>query len=731
MTRLAFLRMVCAASLATAMHAAPSTTASDSPTSLATPASPTSAPASGVHPGERRSRATGASRGATPHDQAARRRTDRAPFAPLQEFEDGAPPAEIEMFVGESRVFPAPGVSRIAVGNGALLTAAALDNNEVILFANGAGTSSLFIWNAQGQHQRVKISIVPGDASRFAREIAAFLSTIPKARASLVGANIIVEGDELSDADIAKVEELAKRYPQIVNFTNRLGWEQMVMLDVRVIEFPVTVLRELGLKWSSTGGAALAGIWAPARRGGGGPYEVQVRTGPGNGVPITGPNGAAATLPSGLNAIALMNLGLNAQLDLLVQEGTASLLADPHLSARSGSKASFLAGGEIPYTVSTRDGVAVQFKTYGVKLDITPRVDRKGVIRATIQTEVSGLDRSVSTPSGPALLSRKTETEFNLRNGETIVLSGLLQREQSADVDKVPLLGDIPVLGAIFRSRRFQNRETELVVFVTPTVVDAQSAASAGRIKRATERLERSLGEHGDASDRFGARSDVSAADPTVAPRNGPFKVPVPDPSPVANLPAATSDPRLPGGSPLVVVAVGVLLRAEPDLRSAGLLPLVQGTTVLLGPADPPAHRGDWRNVVAGSTSGWVPAQAVEPRTRPAAAAARAAAMRRAQSGQPNIQSLVGAGEAPRPASITLDGPSGNARQYRVGLDGLALRISPDPRGAVLLKLPAGDIVTALPRAAQGPWTAVQAMDGDMARRGWVAAEWLLPLEAP
>ena len=256
------------------------------------------------------------------------------PYAPIRKPDDEGQIPEIEMFVGESRVFPAPGVARIAVGNGALLTAAALDNKEVILFANGAGTSSLFIWNADGRYQRVKISIVPGDTSRHAREIAAFLSTIPNAKASVVGANIIVEGDDLSDADIVKIEELAKRYPQIVNFTNRIGWEQMVMLDVKVVEFPVTVLREIGLKWSATGGAAIGAIWKPGRRGSDGPYQINIATGEANAAPIVTPipPGGPLHLPSALNVLSAVNLGLNAQLNLLAQEGKATLLAEPQLT---------------------------------------------------------------------------------------------------------------------------------------------------------------------------------------------------------------------------------------------------------------------------------------------------------------------------------------------------------------------------------------------------------------
>ena len=411
--------------------------------------------------------------------------------ATLRKAEAEGPIAEIDMFVGESRVFPAPGVARIAVGNGALLTAAALDGKEVILFANGAGTSSLFIWNADGRYQRLKINIVAGDLSRVAREVAAFLSTIPKARASVIGDKVIVEGEELSDLDLAKVEVLAKTYPQIVNFTNRLGWEQMVLMDVKVVEFPVNELREIGLKWSAAGGAGVGGIWGPASRGSGAGYQVQVPGGAG-GLPIVNADGSDSGIPvpRGLTLLSAINAGLGAQLNLLAQNGRSTVLAEPQLSARNGAKASFLAGGEYPYTVSTINGPSVLFKPYGVKLDIQPRVDASGVVRALVETEVSQIDPSVSTPSGPALLSRKTSTEFNVRSGQTIVLSGLIQREQSSNVDKVPLLGDIPVLGALFRSRRFQNKETELVIFVTPTVVDPHSPGLVERVQKTQERLQ-------------------------------------------------------------------------------------------------------------------------------------------------------------------------------------------------------------------------------------------------
>jgi len=413
-----------------------------------------------------------------------------APAAPILKAEDASAVAELQMMVGESRLFPAPGVARIAVGNGQLMTASALDDREVILFANAVGSTTLFVWTADGRHQRLKVNIAAGDVGRIAREVAAFLKTMPGAQLSVVGDKVIVEGEELSDAERDKIAELAKRYPQIVNFTSPVGWEQMVQMDVKVVEFPTTELREMGLKWNATGGAAVGAIWSPAGRGDRRNNLINISAGE---LPIVGAEGPAVAGAS-LTALSAINAGLNAKLSLLQQDGRATVLAEPQLAARSGYKASFLAGGEFPYSVATVNGVTVMFKPYGIKLDVEPRVGRNGVVRAVIEAEVSSIDTSVSSAGGPALLTRKTRTEFNLRQGETMVLSGLLQRSNSTDIDKVPLLGDIPILGQLFRSRRFQNKETELVVFVTPTFVDSATPELRDRVKRTRERLEDELG---------------------------------------------------------------------------------------------------------------------------------------------------------------------------------------------------------------------------------------------
>lgn len=398
---------------------------------------------------------------------------------------------ELTLFQGETRVITEPNVGRLAVGNGKALSAAVLDEREILLIANEIGTSSLHIWTANGRNRRLKVTVVAAETPRVNREIAAFLADIPNARSTVIGDRIVIEGDNLSNRDQARIEALAKHYPQILNFANPVGWEKMIVMEVQIAEFPVNMLREVGLAWTATGGAAIGGIWMPGRRGNT-PLQIDLRTGAENAPPIVSPDGSGKPVPLGssLNVLSALNAGLNAQLRLMEQNGSASILAQPILSTRSGAEASFLAGGEFPYSVSNINGTTIQFKPYGIRLDISPTVDHNGVIRARIMSEVSDLDPSVMSAAGPALRTRKTETEFNVMDGGTIVLSGLLSRDVNASIDKVPLLGDIPVLGALFRSRRFQNNETELVVFVTPYAVDRHTLQQAESMLRARQRLD-------------------------------------------------------------------------------------------------------------------------------------------------------------------------------------------------------------------------------------------------
>ena len=638
-------------------------------------------------------------------------------YNPIKKPVDDGQMPEIEMYVGESRVFPAPGVARIAVGNGEIMAAAALDDKEIIIFANKVGTSSLFVWNEDGRYQRVKINIVPGDTTRIAREIASFLTAIPHAKATVVGDKVIVEGDTLSDEDRDKVAEIAKRYPQIVNFTSPIGWEQMVMMDVKVVEFPKTELKEFGLKWSAMGGASIGAVWAPITHGNNvGLYSVNIPQGS-TGLPLVNPDGSSKGIPlfSAPNALGALNLGIGAQLNMLEQNGKASILAEPQLSARSGYHASFLAGGEFPYSVSTVNGVTILFKPYGIKLDIEPKVGRNGVIRSVIDTEVSSIDTSITSAAGPALLTRKTKTEFNVKTGETIVLSGLLQRTSSTDIDQVPWLGDIPVLGALFRSKRFQNKETELVIFVTPTIVDSRSPGLVDRVAKTTQRLSENLGKSPYLSDPLQPLSDASKFN------RMPGTEPVtPEKKPTAV--AGQDSPEL-GGSSLRVTVDGLVLRSEPKASSTALLQLGRNAVVLLGRSDPRRSGKDlWRNVVVGEYDGWVLANAVEPAPMQSVRASNSKS-KIVQKDQTGDVIHLGVSEAPSNQQDRFVTANVSAKQYRVQLNNLALRVTPDINAQSVKKLLEGQTVDALPIPPLGNWTAVQ-VDGVS---GWVATQWLKP----
>ena len=384
---------------------------------------------------------------------------------------------DLVLNVGDTHVIAAPNVGRIAVGNGRVISAAALDDREVLVFANAPGVSSLFIWHRDGRYQRVKVIARSADSRRVQDELQALLNRIPGLRATPVGDQIILEGDGLSDLDQQRLVGLMKRYPQLVDFTHPLGVERMVRLDVRVLELPRNFLRELGVRWnpSSEGGIAAGAAWDPAVRG-----ALTDRP---------GEQAISVPFPSaGLSAWLGLNALFSARLNAMIQSGEAVVLAEPQLSARNGATARFLAGGEVPYTVTDKNGGSnTQFKPYGVTLITQPRVDAAGRIRASVDIEVSAVDTNLTGAAGPALKVRRTSTEFQAHTGQTLVLGGFLSREQSEDIDRVPGLSSIPILGVLFKSKRFQRRETEMAILVTPRVLSADGREDARALQTAAE----------------------------------------------------------------------------------------------------------------------------------------------------------------------------------------------------------------------------------------------------
>jgi len=279
-------------------------------------------------------------------------------------------------------------------------------------------------------------------------------------------------------APTAGVAEQAQRYAQSylkTEIVNRLRITQptQVSLRVKVAEVGRTTLKELGVNWEAffdIGDASL-GLFT-------GRDFLTDGLNPFTGLPEQQflNTGSDSLLVQGQTS----NVTLNAVLDALETEGLVSVLAEPNLTAVSGQTATFLAGGEFPVPIPQEEGLAIQFREFGVRLAFTPIVQSDRKISMRVAPEVSELtnDGAVNIEGifVPALSTRRVETTVELGSGQSFVIGGLLQNEIRQDVRKFPGLGDIPILGALFRSDAFRQNETELVVVATPYIVEPMDA---------------------------------------------------------------------------------------------------------------------------------------------------------------------------------------------------------------------------------------------------------------
>lgn len=402
-------------------------------------------------------------------------------------------PILVNLAVGQAHVLDERNVSRIAVGNGRVVQVTALDQRQILLLPEAAGQSTLHLWGKDGRQKQYLINVTATDVRRTVAEINQLFNNSPGIRAQAVGDKVVIDGRNPTEEDAFRGAEIIKRYPEAISLVSRGGFERMVEMEVKMIEIGRNALDRLGVRWQSGSGTPYAiegpsfGLIGDFKRSeaflSGGNAEaagLAVR-------PRIGPFAASVALVSSLTSMV----------DLLVQNGEAAVLAEPRLSCRSGGSARFVAGGELPIPVIGANGSAsVQFKEYGVRFEVSPTVNDQGVISASLLTEISSINPEVTVRSVPGLRKQSAATDVNLREGETLVIAGMLSNEFSGSVDRIPGLSSLPILGKLFRSRRFQNRETELVVLITPrlpvqgnTEGAEQGAAMAQRLESLRDRL--------------------------------------------------------------------------------------------------------------------------------------------------------------------------------------------------------------------------------------------------
>ncbi|MBS3758443.1 MAG: pilus assembly protein N-terminal domain-containing protein [Desulfobacterales bacterium] len=436
--------------------------------------------------------------------------------------------AKLILTLGEQKTIESPDVKRIAVGDPNIADVKALEaSNKILVTAMGVGRTNLLIWDEDDNEKSILIQVIAEDPEDVAEEIRNLLRGIEGIKVMAMGNRIIINGNVLKNQDLNKINKVAALYPQatnlarmspsvlkilsdkinkefseagladikakrmadkiviqgdvsdkiskeragqiatafdvpVINFIDvGVSLKKMIVVHVDFIELKKGDMNKLGIQWSD----ASSGVLATASvLGEGGFGELSA--------PFAGTYGFN-TYRTVITAVK--------------NDANSRVLAQPKLLCRSGEKAEFMAGGEVSIPLITEDEVKVEYKPYGLLLNISPVIDKEDHIATEISVEQSTVSYA-STSEYPNFDKSRVNTFINVKSGETIVLSGLLSNTNAKSVSKLPGLGDIPVLGELFKSRSFKNDKSELIVFVTPRVTDAKDPEMQDQIEKAEKK---------------------------------------------------------------------------------------------------------------------------------------------------------------------------------------------------------------------------------------------------
>lgn len=392
------------------------------------------------------------------------------------------PAQRLQLRVGEARL-----ISLTAAAASALVARPDVADMQMpartraFIFGKAPGRTNVVALGSGGDVlANFDVEVLP-DIARLTEELAGQ----PGLRVSLSGTAIVLDGEAASPVVAARAAALALaaaggKADQVINHLH-VALPSQVNLRVRVAEVSRTLAREIGFNFDVFGQV--------------GGFSLGLAT----GREVVNASGEILRGSGGVNSAALVrrtdSLDMNAVIDALEEEGLITVLVEPNLTARSGETASFLSGGEFPIPINQNlNNIVVEFKRFGVSLDFTPTVLDEGRISLKVRPEVSELNEAASVEIRdirvPGLSVRRAETTVELGSGQSFAIAGLVRANQTNIRRAIPLLSSIPVLGALFRSTRFQRQETELVIIVTPYLVSpvapAALALPTDRIKAAT-----------------------------------------------------------------------------------------------------------------------------------------------------------------------------------------------------------------------------------------------------
>ncbi len=415
----------------------------------------------------------------------------------------------------KSRIFQLDGpVHKISVGNKGVADILVMRANQVYIVGNGIGTTNILLWDKDNNlTQSLDVEVTP-DVNSLKAKLHELLPGEP-IRVNMSQGAIVLSGEVSNSVNMDTAMKVAHSYLQrpssdgattqgeVINLMG-IGGSQQVMLKVTVAEVSRTIVKRLGVKFhtfvsgSHTNfGAVNGGANFPDAvsigQVGATDQIAEARTGLFNDGAIVGP----AVDEFAPNDLAIADKGLFAgyldgnflfslAIDAAKENGLAKVLAEPTLTALTGQEAEFLSGGEFPIPVPNEDGITVEFKEFGVGLKFIPVVLDSGRINLNLNVAVTELKgtSSITLGSGaasrgffvPSLAKRSARSTVELGDGQTIGIAGLISENMRDAVSKFPGLGDVPVLGHLFRSQEFEKGETELVILVTPVLAQPFNA---------------------------------------------------------------------------------------------------------------------------------------------------------------------------------------------------------------------------------------------------------------
>jgi pilus assembly protein CpaC len=391
-----------------------------------------------------------------------------------------APTNDVTLSVGTGRMVRLNGtMSDLFVANPEIADVQVRSPSQIYVFGKTAGTTTVYATDSSG-HVVYSATVRVGQNLASVGQMLSIAMPEANITATPMNGMVLLTGTVGQPDDAAEAERLVQAFvgeaTQVVSRL-RTATPQQVMLQVRIAEVNRTLVREIGtnlLSRDNTGGL-LTGI------GRGNPGTITTVTGVDSttGLPA-GATNFQMNLPSTATTLGLagrlLGVDILGTLNLGEQTGLVHTLAEPTLVALSGETSTFLAGGEFPIPISQSLGtVSIEYKQYGVGLAFSPIVLEDGRIQMRVRPEVSELSNEGSIRLNgfnvPALTVRRTETTVELGSGQSFMIAGLMRNNNTNSIDRAPFLGNLPIIGALFRSTRFQRAETELVIIVTPYLV--------------------------------------------------------------------------------------------------------------------------------------------------------------------------------------------------------------------------------------------------------------------